>query len=295
MFRAEAANSTLEDSATLTNQNSLPSMVRVFDKQFQQWREAAQLKATQYGADERGVKFMVGNIRLYDHYARLVVHSHSLQRASDRSPFDLPASFAQYQTAATRLIEGFESDLESQGLTRGCPDFVFTVLTYAAVSLLKATEPIYAHLDPHRPTLFSLTRKAADMLARAAMTPDHLPASQSMFLSRLIEVKSSVAKPIQEPEPIDFQAFGQSIDNDTSKTLWPPMPEPGSTSTTMAPATNPTLLENSNAGASLNVLDLSTWAQQNESFPVPGAALGLGAGNNFWQDQDIMFSQDSFW
>ena len=297
LFRSETAAQALEGSAVLTNQNSLPSIVRVFDKQFRQWRESSELKAQEYGAGERGIKFMVGSIRLYDHYARLVVHSHGLQRAVDNNPLDLPASFAQYQTAAIRLITGFEADLEAPGLTRGCPDFVFTVLTYAAVSLLRATDATYAHLDPHRPTIFLLARKAADMLARAAMTSDHLPASQSMFLSRLIEVKSNennVEVPKMQLEPIDFEAFAQSVDQDTSKTLWPPMPslatiDPSSLSV-------PTVQQESMASTSstgLEAMDLSSWAAQNQSFPVPGA-LGLGGGN-FWQDQDMLFSQESFW
>lgn len=68
------------------------------------------------------------------------------------------------------------------------------------------------------------------MLARSAMTPDHLPASQSVFLSRLIEVKSTempINRMLQQtymPEMIDFEAFGQSLEGDQSKTQWPPAP-----------------------------------------------------------------------
>lgn len=68
------------------------------------------------------------------------------------------------------------------------------------------------------------------MLARSAMTPDHLPASQSVFLSRLIEAKSAempitnMAQQTFMPEMIDFEAFGQSLEGDQSKTQWPPAP-----------------------------------------------------------------------
>jgi hypothetical protein len=136
-----------------------------------------------------------------------------------------------------RLIGTFESDVESTGLTRGCPDFVFTVLTYAAVSLLKALQPQFSHLDPNRPSILATARKAADMLARAAMTPDHLPASQSVFLSRLIEAKSAepalppantlqgnTAQTPWVPETIDFEALGHAIDAEQTTALWPPMP-----------------------------------------------------------------------
>lgn len=78
--------------------------------------------------------------------------------------------------------------------------------------------------------IFQTARRAADMLARSAMTPDHLPASQSVFLSRLIEVKSAemplanMAQQTFMPEMIDFEAFGQSLEGDQSKTQWPPAP-----------------------------------------------------------------------
>ena len=96
----------------------------------------------------------------------------------------------QYRTACVRLISSFEQDLESTGLIRGSPDFVFTVLTYAAVSLLRALQTQFAHLEPDRDGILATARRAADTLARCAMTSDHLPASQSVFLSRLIDVKS---------------------------------------------------------------------------------------------------------
>ena len=209
----------------------------------------------------------------------------------------------QYQTSAIRLINGFEVDLESPGFTRGCPDFVFTVLTYAAVSILKASEPRFCHLDPHRPTLFMLARKAADMLGRAAMTPDHLPASQSVFISRLIEVKST--EPQHQPDalipaPIDFEAFGNSLDQDTSKTLWPPMPSPSTIN-----GLNALSMQNQMPQPQMDIggmgnttrarpTDLNGWVAQNQAFPVPGAALGLGVGS-FLQDQDMLFTQDAFW
>ena len=187
------------------------------------------------------------------------------------------------------MINCFEVDFESPGLTRGCPDFVFTVLTYAAVSLLRATQSQFAHLEPNRDTIFGPARKAADMLARAAMVPDHLPASQSVFLSRLIEAKAH--EPTRDPaifvpEAIDFEAFGQAIAEDQTKTLWPPMPGNGFEGT---------MLPNQEGfGDGNRPTNLSSWVAQNQAYPVPGAALGLGAGN-FLLDQDLLFTQDSFW
>jgi len=187
------------------------------------------------------------------------------------------------------LINCFEVDFELPGLTRGCPDFVFTVLTYAAVSLLKATQSQFSHLKPNRSIIFNLARKAADMLARAAMVPDHLPASQSVFLSRLIEAKAH--EPTYDPtafipEPIDFEAFGNSITEDQTKTLWPPMPGTGLEGSLLPPS--------SESMHGNMPTDLSSWVAMNQTYPVPGAALGLGAGS-FLQDQDLLFDRDSFW
>ena len=177
-------------------------------------------------------------------------------------------------------------DFDAAGLTRGCPDFVFTVLTYAAVSLLKATQAQFSHLEPDRPTIFLHARKAADLLARAATVPDHLPASQSVFLSRLIEVKAHEPLTFFIPEPIDFEAFGNSIIEDQSKTLWPPVPDSG----LVGKMGSPRLQAATESGPT----DLSSWVALNQACPVPGAALGLGAGS-FIQEPDLLFTQDSFW
>lgn len=165
------------------------------------------------------------------------------------------------------------------------------------------------------------------MLARSAMTPDHLPASQSIFLSRLIEVKSSaqisapVAAPsgpaqpsIQQfmPEMIDFEAFGQSLEGDQSKTQWPPAPLPFnfdlSSFTTAADDNGPMAsgsgMQSSNHGMMHNTApnqgmanapttassgtntlsnlptDLDGWVAATQ-FPMPG--LSLGMGSNFGQ------------
>jgi hypothetical protein len=216
--------------------------------------------------------------------------------------------------ASISLIETFETELEAPGFTRGCPDFVFTVLTYAAVSLLRVTQPHFAYLEPDRNKIFTTARKAAEMLARSAMNPDHLPASQSVFLSRLIEVKSAEAptshyQQAYSPEMIDFEAFGQSLEGDQSKTLWPPAPfsfdlasnpgiPPSAPGQSMSGSTHSattnfgsqalrTVGDNQNGMPT----DLNGWVAANQ-FPMPG--LSLGMGSSFGQD-DLMFTQDSFW
>lgn len=188
-----------------------------------------------------------------------------------------------------RLLEGFGDDLSTPNLTRGCPDLVFTVVTYGAVSLLKALEPRLAALEPapDRDAILTLARSAADMLARAAVTADHVPASQSMFLSRLIQARS---RPPRQAAPapsmtcldfgeIDFEAFGLSVAADDTMSMWPPVPNLASR------GTSPPI----NDGEGEPPTDLASWAQSN--LALPGPALGLGVGSfgggmlshDFWQ------------
>jgi hypothetical protein len=67
----------------------------VFEKQFRQWREKSEIAARNCGAGEADVTFMVGNVRLYHNYARLVVRSFGLQKATDDKGIDLPAAFLE--------------------------------------------------------------------------------------------------------------------------------------------------------------------------------------------------------
>jgi hypothetical protein len=153
------------------------------------------------------------------------------------------------------------------------------------------------------------------MLARSAMNPDHLPASQSAFLRRLIEVKSAEAptstyQQAYSPEMIDFEAFGQSLEGDQSKTLWPPAPfnfelasHPAVPPRTHQATTSSGLHQSENGietrvspngetGHSGSMpTDLNGWVAANQ-FPMPG--LSLGMGSSFGQD-DLIFTQDSFW
>lgn len=68
--------------------------MHVFTKQFQQWRHRSEAAAHRLGAEDKAARFMIGNIRLYEGYARLVLQSFALQRAMD-SALDLPAAFAE--------------------------------------------------------------------------------------------------------------------------------------------------------------------------------------------------------
>ena len=90
VFRSEVADSTI-------NQNSFPDLVHVFQQQFRQWRETSEASASECG------EFMIGNIRLYYHYAKLVVLSFGLQRAIEYIPTDIPTALREVSEAYSRL------------------------------------------------------------------------------------------------------------------------------------------------------------------------------------------------
>jgi hypothetical protein len=226
---------------------------------------------------------------------------------------------SQYQASAIRLIEEFESDFETSGLARGCPDFIFTFLTFGVVSLLKGIQPQYAHLEPDRNSLIALARKAAGTLSRSAATPDHLPAIQHSFLTRLIDTRS---KPAMAPSAgfpmIDFEAFGQSIDADLSKTPWPPTGPSAVTQTqNITRPQTPILAHQMSDGTSTagQIVDPLTGVDMSILEPDFGWGMGMGmgvddgshGGNDGWlsgigagggffgNEGNMDFAQDPFW
>ncbi|KAJ9111776.1 hypothetical protein QFC22_006435 [Naganishia vaughanmartiniae] len=172
----------------------------------------------------------IGRIRLYHFYAELIIASFGLNQALERESKALPFAFVHFQTIAIRLIECFEHDLQSKGLIKGCPDFVFTALTYAVVSLLKSTQARYSNLEGS-PTnqILLLCRRAADMLAKGAGASEHLPSIQATFLHRLLDIRSAPGKPtktVAPPRTLNLQAFAESFENRNHETNWPPPAPP---------------------------------------------------------------------
>lgn len=129
---------------------------------------------------------------------------------------------------------------------RGVPDFAHTSLTYAATSLLRCTQSRFAYLAPDRKRIFTVTRRAADLLAAAATESDHIAAVQSAFLSKLISSRdtsndhsrgttsSESLSALCHPPPDfvnnrplqadDFEAFARTLGTDSTLTPWPPIP-----------------------------------------------------------------------
>lgn len=98
-FRSEAylsrPSSPTHYSAS-TSTTAFPDLVHVFSKQLAEWRSATQLSVRSCRIDDDSERFLVGNLKMYEGYARLVVHSFGLERAirEPHSP-SLPASFAE--------------------------------------------------------------------------------------------------------------------------------------------------------------------------------------------------------
>lgn len=90
--------------SSLANHTSFSDLVHVFEKQFRQWRERSEFAARGCGAKEGDIRFMIGNIRLYHNYARLVVRSFGLQKAVDENGLDLPAAFVEVRRRLYKIM-----------------------------------------------------------------------------------------------------------------------------------------------------------------------------------------------
>lgn len=84
-----------------------PDLVQVFRKQFRQWRECAEAAAKRCARtrnDNDDMAIMLGMLRLYDNYARLVVQSFGLERALERQSITLSAEFAEVSLGIGRWL-----------------------------------------------------------------------------------------------------------------------------------------------------------------------------------------------
>ncbi|WRT67273.1 uncharacterized protein IL334_004240 [Kwoniella shivajii] len=203
-------------------------------------------------------------IKLYQQYAELVVHSFVLESSAETSPYDLPVVVIELQKAATRVIQSYHTSFDTTSETRlGCPDMMHTFVTYAIVSLLRILQPQFAHLDPNAKEVLDIASSAADMLSRAVAANDNVPDGHSIFLTKLIDAKSAqlanslssgsrsqadisssipplgglhhegtnqVVEPhnrVLPPKMMDFEAFGDMLNQDQGRSVWPPLPSSG--------------------------------------------------------------------
>ena len=192
------------------------------------------------------------------------------------------------------MVEIFETSLEGTGFSRGCPDYIYTILTFGAVSLLKGTQKRFKGLKADHSILIGTARKAASILARAATSSDHLPAALNAFLTRLVQSRTQTQSNLAAnagPNSLtmDFAAFAQSLDLNTSQTPWPPGP-----SQTVADDHTTIQAFSSDMGEMANPLGWLTG--QLYSFPEAAASIDdfrfMGDTSN---DLDMWLPQESTW
>ncbi|WOO78104.1 Xylanolytic transcriptional activator xlnR [Vanrija pseudolonga] len=265
-LRAQAATwSTNTSPAAGVYAAAMPDIVATHRVRFVAWRERAERRVEalheQYPDSAEHAGLVIALARLYEGYASLVLDAYVLERALFLRRRG--EGLAEFQASAIRLIELFDIDLSSSHL-RGAPDTVFTVLTYAAVSLVHSVA-LGGRDSENKAAVLALARRASDVLARAAMTPDHLPAAQSVFLSRLIAKVGADAVSAEEASDIATLAGGQPDEAAHARALF----EPTTSIWPPRPAADPKRARATLAGAEYPAPPPA----------LPRAALGLGVGS----------------
>ncbi|WWC61506.1 uncharacterized protein I303_104090 [Kwoniella dejecticola CBS 10117] len=201
--------------------------------------------------------FTIANTRLYQQYAELVVQSFALERVFGSARGDLPVALIEMQSSASRLIHTYHSSFDGLAHTRlGCPDMLHTFVTYAAVSLLRILRSQFSHFGPSWDGVLVDVQLASDMLDRAITKTDGSANDLSSFLLRLLEAKrderngkvevnlcsseddsrivpmSTEVRDIREQQnaanfdgllqQVDLESFGELLDHDLGRSIWPP-------------------------------------------------------------------------
>ncbi|WWC69805.1 uncharacterized protein I206_103748 [Kwoniella pini CBS 10737] len=200
--------------------------------------------------------FTMANIRLYQQYAELVVHSFALERVLGSARGDLPVTVIELQSSASQLIQTYHSSFDGLSHTRlGCPDMLHTFVTYAAVSLLRIVQPQFNHFGLGWEQILAGVELAAEMLGRAVTHSDGSENDHATLLLRLLEAKrTEQAQPAEKEDErseanvqrsvpysspdqqnlhefrpmsrsIDLETFGEMLDQDLGRSIWPPMLE----------------------------------------------------------------------
>lgn len=104
---------------------------------------------------------------------------------------------------------------------------------------------------------------------------------------------------------MDYQAFGQMLDQDAGNSLWPPLSSTVQTSgmgvnpnPENGTAQNPSQLhgpaQDAEAQQQGRPVDLDNWVAQSSEYALSGATIGVGLGN-FAYDPNAFADQDMFW
>jgi hypothetical protein len=201
----------------------------------------------------------------------------------------------QYHGVAVQLIRHFDDAFDSRGYTRGCPDFLFTVFTYGAVSLLKIISVPVEGFETITQSILDLARRASDILAQAAVTRDHLPASQSALVTRLIE-KSSAATKTADQVDYDFNQIIASMSTNVPSTGNDSSAVPFPDATAAQPVQLDSTHFNQNGDTTLSgQLNASSWFEPLPFNPLAPFDSDAIPKDPYPQDQDFFFSHESLW
>lgn len=160
--------------------------------------------------------------------------------------------------------------------------------------------------------IFGLCRKAVSMLSQAATSADHLPAIQSVFLSRLLDIRTapSYTPRAMLPRPIDLSASMETIGLQPERTYWPPASPffadgvnvNGGSDEQGRPMQSWTVSDPNMLAEGVNAVqhDPNDPAMQDLSLPIPevptsSLALSLGSFVGDTSVRDVLFANDSFW
>jgi len=167
------------------------------ESDLEDWKEKWLPRVKLGGLDDSQSQIRQARIKIYYHYASLLVASIALQNALDHDPAYTPFALAKYQTAALALLNTFRDDVVAFHQAAYCTDFQFTYILYGAVSLLKSLQPQFRHSLISRNSAGKLVSSIAMAFEEAACTWDHLPALQAKFLRRVLKARL----PDFEPTP----------------------------------------------------------------------------------------------
>jgi hypothetical protein len=160
------------------------------------------------------------------------------------------------------------------------------------------------------------------MLSQAATSADHLPAIQSVFLSRLLDIRTapSYTPRAMLPRPIDLDASMETIGLQPERTYWPPASprftdtiganlgtdEQGRPMQSWVVSDSNGLVDANTVATGADVMQLTGYdpndpaAAEEHRLPIPevpnsSLALSLGSFVGDTSVRDVLFANDSFW
>ncbi|WVQ95847.1 hypothetical protein IAU59_002946 [Kwoniella sp. CBS 9459] len=320
----------------LASEMALPDLARVYDQHFKRWRQRVEqeVRANDDSAVERAstnaharkgetstAQSTLHNIRIYQQYATLLIHSFSLERSGGLNDADLTGALLEYSF--------MEPNYRS----------VLHTARTAAIMLAHAPSPLAKSNCTFLNRL--IDTKTLQLVSRTTSMDRVGTSGSGATIQEQGQVTqrdtASSSSQVADPErPLNLEAFGHLLDQDQGRSVWPPLPDSAWESSSTYPAQEPPLAHDDNGSQVFpitssgrsgfdpwNLLapggdksttlgsdpfgttkadkersdsepkDLHSWVSRlndtQDSVYVPAAAIGTGLQN------DLLFTQDSFW